>query len=245
MIKFKNLCRKFGICFVTCALCSIILSIDAMASIETDTSDPLWIPGAMDFITRVSGDYSEDLLRVHANIGYGFTDRLSINASIHYQNNFETSADGFSNVDLNGVYRMSDDDDSRIISDALIGVRFAGDKDLLTPEFTDTVYHAGLRIGRIWSGITLSGTLKTSWIFDSNHGLAFIDFIPEIYFRVTENWRLGLNADLRKATDSVYDEQVVGGKIVRQFGYTQYVLFGDYEFEREQWRGGLRINVLF
>jgi hypothetical protein len=140
---------------------------------------------------------------------------------------------------------MSSDGASRIISDALFGVRFNGDEKLRDPEFANTLYHAGLRLGRVWSGMTLSGTLRTSWIFDDNHGMAFIDFIPEIYFRLSENWRLGLNADLRKATDNWYDAEWVGGKLVRQFGNTQYVGHIDYEFETDEFLFGLKVNILF
>ncbi len=211
-----------------------------------DTSDPLWIPHAMDFLTRAAIDYSDDVLRLHAGLAYGFSNRFSIGASLHYQNNFDNSMDGFSKIDFAATYRLSDaGEGSRVISDLLLGVKLAGDKDLRRPEFADTVYHAGLRMGRVWSGLTLAGTLRTSWVFDSTHGLAFIDFIPEIYFRISQNWRIGLDADLRKATDSIYDAQWLGGKLVRQFGFTQYIVFTNYEFKNNEWRGGLRVNVLF
>ena len=93
--------------------------------------------------------------------------------------------------------------------------------------------------------MTLAATLKSSWIFDTLGGMAFIDFDPEVYFRFAQDWRFGLNAGLRKATNSHYDEEELGFKLVREYGNTQYVGLFSYEFEKEEVAFGARVNILF
>ena len=89
-------------------------------------------------------------------------------------------------------------------------------------------------------------TVKSSWIFDSvPQGMAFIDFAPEVYFRVNDNWRVGANFAWRKATNKHYDEETIGMKVVREYGHTQYVGHIDYAFEAEDVTAGLAVNILF
>jgi hypothetical protein len=114
-----------------------------------------------------------------------------------------------------------------------------------TPDFADTIYHAGIRIGRQWSGFTLAGTVKTSWIFNETRGMAYIDIIPEAYARLAENWMVGLDFDIRKSTNPGFDQEWIGFKLVRQYGRTQYVGRVDYEFESDDWRFGAKLNILF
>ena len=65
------------------------------------------------------------------------------------------------------------------------------------------------------------------------------------YFRVNDNWRVGGNFALRKATNKHYDEESVGIKIVREYGRTQYVGHFDYAFESEDITAGMSVNILF
>ncbi len=230
---------------VLCALCSVLCIGTANAS-EYDTEDPLFIPALGDVLTRAGVSYSDNIAKIAGQISYGFSDRFSAGLGLHYQNDFDGDADGFSNIDLGATYRLSaGSEDSRIISDALFGIKFSGSERLRNPEFADTVYYAGMRFGRVWEGLTLAATIKTSWIFDDADGMAYIDFSPVAYFRLNPDWRLGLTADLRKATDENFDAQWVGLKLLRQYGRTQYVGHFDYEFQSREWQGGLRVNILF
>ncbi len=219
----------------------------ARADTGYDVEDPMFILSATDFLSRtgLSMD-TESILKISQKFAYGLNNRLSVGASFHYQQDFDGPEDGFSNIDLSGTYRLSaGSEDSRIISDALFGVKINGNDRVRDPEFADTVWYAGLRVGRQWSGITLAGTVKTSWIFDETRGMAYIDFIPEAYFRFDEKWKMGIGMDFRVATNPNFDQEWVNFKFLRQYGRTQYVGHVDYEIESDEWQFGARVNIVF
>ena len=227
-----------AICFVSGAL---------GADLATDTSDPLFLQKRSQMLSKTSLMYFDNGLRLRQEFSYGLMDRLAVGGHVHYQQDFDGDQDGFSSIDLGGVYRMgiAAEDSRRIIYDMLFGLKFGGNRHVRTPDFADSSYYVGLRLGRQYDGLTLAGTIKSSWIFDDKRGLAFIDFIPEAYFRVTDVWRVGGVIDLRKATNPDYDEESVGIKIVRQYGRTQYTGTFEYAIEADAISGGLHVNILF
>jgi hypothetical protein len=199
-----------------------------------------------DFLSGTSLSYGNSALRAMQKFSYGFSDRFSAAADIKYQLDFDGDEDGFSNVGLSGVYRLSTaDEDTRIISDVLFGINFGGSTSVREPDFADTIYHAGVRVGRQWNVWTLAGTIKTSWIFDEIRGMAYVDFIPEIYARINQNWMTGVGFDFRKSTNPNFDASWINLNLIRQYGRTQYIAHIDHEFENSDWQFGLKINVLF
>lgn len=212
-----------------------------------DTSDPLYLQGINEVLSRTTLTYWDNVLRLGETLSYGINNRLTIAANVHFQQDFDGSEDGFSAVDFGGIYRVgtASGNSARIISDVLFGLKFGGSSHVRTPYFADSTYYAGYRFGRQWTGMTLAATIKSSWIFDDARGMAYIDFVPEAYFRITEDWRLGAEFTLRKATNPHYNQEWLGGKIVRQYGRTQYAGHLDYEFESDELQVGLDVNILF
>lgn len=232
---------------IFCGMCLATSGAYADDILPYDTSDPLYILNEKHILSQTTLAYWDSILRGGETLSYGITDRLSISGNIHYQVDFDGKEDGFSSFDVGGTYRLStpSDNDVRIISDVLLGLKFGGSSHVRTPEYADSVYYAGLRFGRQWTGMTLAMTVKSSWIFDDTRGMAFIDFMPEAYFRLDEYWRIGPNFIWRKATNPHYDQEWLGGKIVRQFGRTQYIGHVDYEFESDDLQVGFKLNILF
>ena len=216
-------------------------------TLDYDTSDPLFLLKMEDVLSQTSLTYWDNVLRLGQDFSYGLNNRLSIAANVHYQQDFDGSEDGFSSIDLGGVYRvgLADGNSAHIISDILFGLKFGGSSHVRTPYFADSTYYAGYRFGRQWAGVTLAATIKSSWIFDDVRGMAYIDFVPEAYFRVNPDWRLGAQFMLLKATNPHYDQECLGGKIVRQYGRTQYIGHLDYEFESNELQVGGQVNILF
>ncbi|MBR1380483.1 MAG: hypothetical protein IJ560_02750 [Alphaproteobacteria bacterium] len=212
-----------------------------------DTSDPLYLPTTNDFLSETALTYSDDILRLGQQLSYGINDRLTILGNLHYQIDFDGPADGFSSFDVGGKYRLarSGDNSAHIIADAIAGLRFGGTDRVRTPWFADHQYYAGLRVGRRWTGLTLAGTIKSSWIFDDKRGMAYIDFVPEAYFRLIYNWRIGTGFTFRKATNPHYDQDWLNLKLIREYGRTQYVGMFDYEIDDGTVQVGFRVNILF
>lgn len=212
-----------------------------------DTDDPLYMLAQGDFLSKTSLTFWDSTLRLGQTFSYGLGNRFSLSGNVHYQIDFADDEDGFSNVDLGGIYRLAtpSESDSHITSDLLVGIKFGGSSHVRTPEYADTIYYAGVRAGREWAGVTLAATLKTSWIFDNDRGMAYIDFIPESYFRIAPDWRLGAGFTLRKATKPHYDQEWLNLKVVRQYGRTQYVGNVNYEFESDEFAVGTHVNILF
>ena len=219
--------------------------------LSTDTSDPLFLLQDDEILSESGLAYGHeshhDILRLGQALSYGLNNRLSVGARVHYQIDFNGSQDGFSSVDLGTVYRMgrAEDNNARLVSDLLLGFKFGGSSHVRTPWFADSTYYAGLRFGRQWAGVTLAGTIKSTWVFDKTRGMSYIDFIPEAYFRLDPNWRTGAGFTFRKSTDPDYDQEWVNLKMTCQFGRTQYTGHFDYEFEGDEVQVGLKVNILF
>lgn len=217
--------------------------------LDIDTSDPLYLLSDDAILSETGLSYGHDVMRMAQGLSYGINDRLSVSGRVHYQVDFVGRADGFSSIDIGSTYRMgrAEDNDAGLISDLLLGFKFGGSSHVRTPEFADSSYYAGFRFGRQWVGVTLSGTIKSTWVFDKTRGLSYIDFIPESYFRLDENWRVGLGATLRKSTNPylLNNQEWIDFKMLCQFGRTQYIGHFDYEFEDDEVRVGAKVNILF
>jgi hypothetical protein len=221
--------------------------------LATDTSDPLFLQGVEDILSQSSITYWDHILRLGQSLSYGMNNRLAIGANVHYQHDFNGPEDGFAAIDLGGVYRvgMANGKKSRKISDVLFGLKFGGSHSVRTPDYADSTYYVGLRMGRQWAGMTLAATIKSTWVFDDLRGVAFLDFSPEAYFRIAPDWRIGAGLTIRKATHKDiltgkdYDQEWLRMKLVRQYGRTQYVGHIDYEFESDDVQVGARVNILF
>lgn len=206
-----------------------------------DTEDPMFFEHAHDFTSKTDLGIGNKAFRAGETIAYGFTDSFALSANIAYQAGIaDDYASGFSNIGVMAKYRATD---GNILTDVFAGVNFAGDSML--PNYANTLYTAGVRVGRQWSWITLAGTLQSSWIFDDKNGMAYIDFVPEVYFRLPASWSIGANATLRAATDPDFNEQFVGAKVAKRYGHTMYSVNFNYGFEHSEWLAGFRLNILF
>lgn len=216
--------------------------------LEFDTSDPLFMLKTNDVLSETQLTYWDNILRLQETLSYGINDRLSVGINANFQQDFDGPQDGFGAVDLGGAYRVgtANGNSAHIISDVLFGLKFGGSSRVRTPDYADSTYYVGYRFGRQWTGVTLAATIKSSWIFDDVPlGMAYIDFTPEAYFRISEDWRMGAQFTLRKATNPHYNQEWLGGKILRQYGRTQYAGHLDYEFESDNLQVGLAVNILF
>ena len=244
--------RKFLSVFLL-STCMFMPSLSRANDLSQDTSDPLFLLGDDGILSQSAITYWDHILRAGQSVSYGVNNRLTIGADVHYQHDFNGPEDGFSAIDLGATYRMgaADDNDARIISDVLFGFKFGGSSRVRTPDYADSTYYAGLRLGRQWVGMTLAATIKSTWVFDDTRGVSFLDFTPEAYFRIAPDWRLGTGLTIRKAThkdpidDTDFDQEWLHAKLVRQYGHTQYIGHMDFEFESDDVQVGARVNILF
>lgn len=217
--------------------------------ISNDSSDPLFLVADNQFLSDTYVSYLDRKLRAGQYIGYGINNNLALHVNMHYQVDFSGGDEhGFSATEFGAVYRMNHGSDaSRIISDVLFGLKAWGSSHVRTPEYADSSYYAGLRFGRQYMGLTLAGTVKSTWVFNDVRGLSYLDFIPEAYFRFQDDWRGGIGLDLRKSTNTnlLDNQQWVNFKLLRQYGNTQYVGQCGYEFKSGEVQIGANIKILF
>lgn len=223
------------------AFCGLMTLFSGARAAEFDTEDPMYFEQAREMTIRGNLSVGDDIVDAGVRGAYGINDIFVLGTTVKFQQDFndDRNYDGFSYFGLDAMFRMSND---AVKSDIFGGVKISGDAD---PRFDKTIYFGGVRIGRSWDIITLSGTLKTSWIFDELNGMAWIDMMPDAYFRIDQNWRIGVGADFRKATNPYFDATIVSGKLVRQYGRTQYVGFCEYDFEQSDIKFGTRLNIAF
>ena len=219
------------------------------SSLSNDTSDPLFLVADNMFLSDTYISHLDRRLRVGENISYGINNNLALHVNMHYQVDFSGGDEhGFSATEIGGVYRMNHGNEgSHIIYDALFGLKVGGSSHVRTPEYANSSYYAGLRLGRQFMGMTLSGTAKSTWVFDSERGLSYLDFIPEAYFRFQNDIRSGIGFDFRRSTNvKLLDNQEwVNFKLLRQYGNTQYVGQVGYEFGSGEVMLGANVKVLF
>lgn len=217
--------------------------------LSNDLADPLFLVPDNGFLSDTYANYIDSKLRIGQQFGYGINNNFVVHANLLYQIDFtRENQNGFSSTEFGGTYRMNHGTGtSKIISDALFGLKVWGSSHVRTPEYADSSYYAGLRFGRQFTGLTFAGTVKSTWVFDDNRGLSYIDFIPEIYFRLQEDWRFGFGFDLRKSTNKYLlpNQEWLDIKLLQQYGNTQYVGRFDYEFESEEVQAGVNIKILF
>ena len=219
------------------------------STLANDSSDPLFLTPDNKFLSDTYISAVDKKLRFGQFIAYGVNNNLVLHANMLYQ--WDLSGEhqnGFSSTELGGTYRMNHGSNTnRIISDALFGLKVWGSSHVRTPEYADSSYYAGLRFGRQYTGVTLAGTVKSTWVFDDTRGLSYLDFIPEAYFRFKYDWRAGIGLDFRKSTNTQFlpNQEWLNLKLLRQYGNTQYVGKIDYEFEDEEFQFGFDIKILF
>ena len=241
-------------------VCGSGYAMDDDFSLSSDTSDPLYMLETEHLLSTSKIEYGDDILRLGQAFAYGMNNRLNVHANVHYQFDFDRGRKhrGFSSIELGGAYRagLPEDNSANMSTDVLFGARFAGNRHVREPAFARSTYFAGLRIGRQWNGVSLAGTLKSTWIFgdkvgdespnnDNLRGMSFIDLIPEVYFRMVEDWRFGIGFNARFATDPDYDREWWKVKLIKQFGRTQYGAMYSYEYEENQSTVGMFVNILF
>lgn len=218
-------------------------------TLVNDSSDPLFLVPDDHFSTDSYINSYDEKLRLGQYVGYGVNKNFVLHASMLYQWDLSGHHEnGFSSTEFGGIYRMSHGfNQSHIISDVLFGLKLWGSSRVRTPEYADSTYYAGLRFGRQYTGVTLAGTVKSTWVFDETRGLSYLDFIPEAYFRFMYDWRAGIGADFRKSTNThlLKNQEWLNLKLVRQYGNTQYVGHVDYEFEDNEIQFGANLKILF
>jgi len=215
----------------------------------TDSSDPLFLVADNQFLSDTYVSHYDDRLHIGEHIGYGINNNFVIHADMLYQWDWSGNEEnGFSSTEFGGTYRMSHGfNESHIISDVLFGLKLWGSSHVRTPQYADSSYFAGLRFGRQYTGITLAGTVKSTWVFDDTRGLSYLDFMPEAYFRFQYDWRAGIGFDVRKSTNTRWlpNQEWLNLKLLRQYGNTQYVGRFDYEFEGNEIQIGANVKILF
>lgn len=217
--------------------------------LANDSSDPLFLTGDNQFLSDTYISIFDKKIRMGQYLDYGINNHFVIHANLLYQLDVSGHHEnGFSATEVGGVYRMNHGyGQSRIISDALFGLKLWGSSHVRTPEYADSSYYAGLRFGRQYMGVTLAGTVKSTWVFDNRRGLSYIDFIPEAYFRFKYDWRGGIGLDFRKSTNPhlLPNQEWLNLKLLKQFGNTQWVGRFDYEFESSEIQVGGNVKILF
>lgn len=218
-------------------------------TLANDSSDPLFLIPDNQFLSDTYLSVYDKKIRMGQSIGYGINNNFVLQANMLYQ--WDVSGkheNGFSSTEFAGTYRMSHGfNENHIISDALFGLKLWGSSHVRTPEYADSSYFAGLRFGRQYTGLTLSGTIKSTWVFDDTRGLSYLDFIPEAYFRFKYDWHAGIGFDFRKSTNPhlLMNQEWLNLKLLRQYGNTQYVGRFDYEFEEKEIQIGANVKILF
>lgn len=247
-----------------------------------DTSDPLYMLSEGAFLSSsnieagnggymYNFDHSYHVALLGQKFAFGVNDRFTIGANFRYQigmthhghedeHSLYIRGRGFS-AELEGIYRLGlpHSNSINMTSDVLFGVRFAKDHSVWEygPEFAKNAYFYGLRLGRQWTSWSLSGTIKSTYIFDDIHtvwnrsgdkfqpGLAYVDLMPELYFRLVHDWRAGIGYTHRAATEKWFDRDWLQFKLVKQYGRTQYAGTYSYEFKRSDSTVGFHLNLLF
>ncbi|MDR1697006.1 MAG: hypothetical protein LBR41_02165, partial [Rickettsiales bacterium] len=209
----KILKNKLSISILaTCYLLIATYSAQS-AELNLDTTDPLWFNEQWGVLSQTTVYAGDPFIGIGERVTVGLSDRFLVGADINYRWNTDPGQpDGFDGFGLDAAYRTGLF--PAAMTDVLFGIKFAGTADV--PEFSNNRYMLGFRVGKQYERMTFAGTAKTTWVFDNAHGMAYIDFIPEAYFRISETWTAGAHADLRKSTIPDFDRQWLGANVAKR-----------------------------
>jgi len=227
---------------------SVALPVGAAVELANDTEDPMYLSKLGDFVSRTSFSAGRHF-HFRENASYGFSNRFSLAADMRWRSRGEEFGYGLSSIGLLGTYRMGQGATGE--TDIMFGLGVGGHG--IVPSYSDEVYSVGIRTGKQWSGMTLSATIMTNWIFDdwnNSHGgmpgMTYIDFAPDAYLRLADsNWAIGAGILLRKSTISVFDQEWATIKFGATVGMTGWFVNVGYEFEEGDIRVGGTLNMLF
>jgi len=206
-----------------------------------DTSDPMFFERPGDFVSRTSIISGNHAFAVSQEFSYGTGENLSIAGNIFARGGYDNNR-SITNIGLGFTYRTAQDGD--FVTDFFGGINHSPIRAVPLPYYSSAIYTLGARIGQQRERMTIAGTVQTHWLFDSADGKAFIDFVPEVYFRVANGWAVGAHFALRQATN--HDNQrYIGTKVTRRFGRTMYVGGFDYEFRTGERKFSGHLVLLF
>ncbi|MDR0449538.1 MAG: hypothetical protein LBG89_03740 [Rickettsiales bacterium] len=208
-----------------------------------DVEDPLWLGQRGSILTYAEGGVFLSKMELSPGFQWALNNQMSVGASVAGRYNFNEREDGISNVNINGVYRLSE---GREITDLLLGVRL-GLTDSYVWDYRDDIYMVGFRFGTARNKITLAMDILTNWVFDKDQGHAFINFIPAVYMRLDTGINVGGEIDFRKDTDYQFgrDDVRMGVAANKRFGSTTWMAGTGYIFSDHAIYLRARLSVLF
>lgn len=218
------------------------LGLATSSNLLADSSEPLFRVRSSQFLSETQATYMHDVLRLGQSFSFGIKNDLSVGLGAAYQEDFDKKEDGLNNFDLNVNYRLSN---SKIITDLLLGYKFGGEDKLHDMTLNENTYYGGVKVGKKINNFSFATTLKTSWIFKSIGGMAYINITPEMYYSLNNMIKFGGGFDIRKSTSEVYDQEWANLKAVLKYGRTEYSLMYGYEFESKYSLVGAKLNILF
>lgn len=218
-----------------------------------DPMDPLWFGARGTVLTSVTGMIHRNSLEITPGVQFSVNDvtALYLNAGGLYSFKDPKSNDSgiylgsihVSGLDLGAIYRLSD---GNRISDVIAGIR-TGRSASEIDWYQETIWKVGFRFGTVRNRITLAMEVNTNWVFDDNQGHAWINFIPQAYARLAENFGMGLSVDFRKDTNQLhgYDDVRVGGLFTHRVGATSYAGGLGYRTNSNAFDLSVKVAVLF
>jgi hypothetical protein len=185
-----------------------------------------------------------DYFQARQSFSYGLSNRFALSADVRYRlGDDNESRNGWNLIGVAGTYRVGAGDSG--VTDIIFGFGYDAQHGVVT-NYSDETYSVGFRTGMQMDRMTFAGTVMTNWVFHPVHGQAYIDFTPEIYFRIQGDWSTGIGATFRKSTEEGEFNQIwLNYMVGKTIGKTGWFFTAGYRLDDSDFRIGGTINMLF
>lgn len=166
-----------------------LLSLLAVMAVSTgakaNVENPLYMPAEGILYSKTDISKQDSVWGFEEKVGYGFTNRFTMDMALSYQEDKDDEADGWKYYKIGGAYRLSTD---KVLTDLYANYTQTIDDD----TFGDyNVIDAGLRIGKRNSNYTVAANVGLNRIdikdfdLDSNNIAFGTDFVYNFDDRVS------------------------------------------------------------
>lgn len=166
-----------------------LLSLLAVMAISTganaNVENPLYMPAEGRLYSKTDISKQDSVWGFEEKVGYGFTNRFTMDMALSYQEDKDDEADGWKYYKIGGAYRLSA---GKVLTDLYTNYSQTIDEDVFGDDFS--MIDAGLRIGKRNSKYTVAANVGLNRIDikdgeDSNNIAFGTDFVYNFDDRVS------------------------------------------------------------
>ena len=142
---------------------SLVSALTITNFANAHVENPLYVPTKGKFYSKSGFEKAKSVLQVNGDVGYGITNRYSMSLGLGYQEDLDSTKDGFTNVRIGGNYRLLNN--RALVSDIFAKYAKSLDKEV-AGQYQEI--DAGWKVGTQRKGFTVAGSVRFNRVVMKN-----------------------------------------------------------------------------